>query len=483
MGAQSLTDTIDITLTVNDINDNAPVFSSDASFVIDEGTTNVTTVTTTDADANSTVAYSLSGADAQSFVIDNSGALTFVTAPDFESGKASYEITVTADDGANTTDQAIAITINDLNDEAPVFASDASFAIDEGTTNVTTVTTTDADANSTVAYSLSGADAQSFVIDNSGALTFVTAPDFELGKTSYEVTVTADDGANTTNQTIVITINDLNDNAPVFTSDDSFDINENTITVTTVATTDLDSNSNVVYSLSGRDASSFVINNSNNSLSFLNTPDFESGKILYELQVVAYDGVNTSVQNIVINIIDTNDNAPEISNNPFVSLFENIVDVTTVTATDADANSNISFKVSSDPLFASGSDFDSFIIDIAGNLRFKNAPDYESGKREYRVFIEVSDGVNSTAQEFVINILDENDNAPVFTSANVITIDENTTAVTTLTTTDADTNPTVTYSIAGGADSAIFNLDNSGVLTHLHQTMNLMKLPMKLPNC
>ena len=380
-----------ILLTVNDINDNAPVFLSDASFVIDEGTTNVTTVTTTDADANSTVAYSLSGADAQSFQIIV--ILTFVTAPDFESGKA-YEITVTADDGANTTDQAIAITINDLNDEAPVFASDASFAIDEGTTNVTTVTTTDADANSTVAYSLSGADAQSFVIDNSGALTFVTAPDFESGKTSYEVTVTADDGANTTNQTIVITINDLNDNAPVFTSDDSFDINENTITVTTVATTDLDSNSNVVYSLSGRDASSFVINNSNNSLSFLNTPDFESGKILYELQVVAYDGVNTSVQNIVINIMDTNDNAPEISNNPFVSLFENIINVTTVTATDADANSDISFKVSQDPLFASASDFDSFVIDNAGNLRFKNAPDYESGKREYRVFIEVSDGCN-----------------------------------------------------------------------------------------
>ena len=37
-----------------------------------------------------------------------------------------------------------------------------------------------------------------------------------------------------------------------------------------------------------------------------------------------------------------------------------------------------------------------------------------------------------------------------------ITIDENTTAVTTLATTDADTNPTVSYSITGGADASSF---------------------------
>ena len=59
-----------------------------------------------------------------------------------------------------------------------------------------------------------------------------------------------------------------------------------------------------------------------------------------------------------------------------------------------------------------------------------------------------------------LTIEDVNDNAPVFTSDSTFTIDENTTAVTTLVTTDADTNPTVTYSITGGADAASFAVTN-----------------------
>ena len=68
-----------------------------------------------------------------------------------------------------------------------------------------------------------------------------------------------------------------------------------------------------------------------------------------------------------------------------------------------------------------------------------------------------------------VDVLVVND-APVIASLGgnataVINIAENTTAVTTVTATDADLD-TLTYSISGGADAALFSIDaNSGVLT------------------
>ena len=150
------------------------------------------------------------------------GVLTLTTAADYESGKTSYEVTVTAtdNDGTNSTPQTITVTIEDVNDNAPVFTMNTLLDIDENTTAVTTLTTTDADTNPTVSYSITGGpDAASFAVNEStGALTLITAADHESGKILYEVIVSANDGVNSTDQGIRLSINDVNDNAPVFTS-------------------------------------------------------------------------------------------------------------------------------------------------------------------------------------------------------------------------------------------------------------------------
>ena len=304
-----------VSIQVNDIND-APVFALETQDIAwDENNPIAFSAPASDEDANTTLSYSLSGTDAAEFSIDNNGQVTLAensTIADFEDGddKSVYTFTIVVSDGELTDEQEVTVTINDLNDEAPVFTSDASFTLDEGVTDVTTVTTTDADANSTVAYSLSGADAQSFAIDNSSDLTFVTTPDFESGKTSYEVTVTADDGANTTDQTITITISDLNDEAPVFTSDASFALAEGVTEVTSLATTDADAESEVTYSITGgADEASFELTEAG-VLTLTVTSDFESGKTSYEVTVTANDGVNVTNQTIVVSITDSNDEAP-----------------------------------------------------------------------------------------------------------------------------------------------------------------------------
>ena len=77
----------------------------------------------------------------------------------------------------------------------------AAVSIAENTTAVTTVTATDPDVGQTLSYSIiGGADASKFTIGSStGALSFVTAPNFELptdagGNNVYDVIVQASDG-------------------------------------------------------------------------------------------------------------------------------------------------------------------------------------------------------------------------------------------------------------------------------------------------
>ena len=461
-----------ITVSVNDLNDNAPVFADvnyDISIV--ENTKGPTLLETTDADADSTVTYSLSGADADDFEIVNN-TLALKDAADFET-KTSYAVTVTANDGVNSTDQAVTYTITDANDNAPVFADvNYDITIVENTKGPTLLVTTDADANSTVTYSLSGANADDFEIVNN-TLALKDAADFET-KTAYAVTVTANDGVNSTDQAVTYTITDANDNAPVFTSTATPVIDENTNEVVTLATTDADTNPTVTYSITGgADADKFNLSSSG-ALSLKTTPDFESLADPYDINPPAYqvtvkadDGINTANQNISVNILDVEEdvsisvqNLTSIEGNTFGPyIFVNDLDSFNEFFT--------SIGKADGSLTITGPDANAFEQYLsAGVMVFKQATDYET-KSQYNVTIEYKKlRFNTvTKKDIVINITDANDNAPVFTSNAAVSIDENTTDVVTLATTDADTNPTVTYSITGGADADKFNLSSSGALS------------------
>ena len=93
------------------------------------------------------------------------GALTFDTAPDYET-KTSYTARVTASDGTNSATQDITVNVTNLNDNTPSLTSGATFNAAENQTAIGTVTATDADGD-TISYSLSGTDASSMSINSS----------------------------------------------------------------------------------------------------------------------------------------------------------------------------------------------------------------------------------------------------------------------------------------------------------------------------
>src|SRR5205823_8810440 len=81
--------------------------------------------------------------------------------------------------------------------------------------------------------------------------------------------------------------------------------------------------------------------------------------------------------------------------------------------------------------------------------------------------VTASDGQGGmTTQMISVAVTPVNDNNPVFTSSAAGSVPENTTAVTTVTASDADLPAqTVTFSITGGADSASFSITPAGVLS------------------
>ncbi len=496
-----------LTITVTDENDNVPVFANGATATVayaENATTAVTTVVATDADAGQTVTFTLSGADAGQFSLSSTGDLTFNTAPDFEmptdtGGNNEYEVIVTATDGQSppmTAMQVLTITVTDENDNVPVFANGATTTVayaENATTAVTTVLATDADAGQTVTFTLSGgADAGQFSLSSTGELTFNTAPDFEMptdtgSDNRYEVTITATDGQSppmTAMQALTITVTDMNDNAPVFAGGTTVAVAyaENaTKEVTTAVATDADAGQTVTFTLSGADAGLFSITPAG-ELTFNTAPDFEMPTDMetdnvYEVTITATDGQSTpmtAMQVLTITVTDVNDNVPVFANGATatVAYAENATtEVTTVLATDEDAGQTVTFTLS-----GGGADAGLFTITLAGELAFNTAPDFEiptdmGADNVYEITITATDNGTpemTAMQVLTVTVTGVNEHAPVFAGGAVATVayaENNTTAVTTVTATDADAGETVTFTLTGGADVGLFSITTAGELT------------------
>ncbi|WP_269611906.1 DUF4214 domain-containing protein [Prochlorococcus marinus] len=393
---------------------------------INENTTAIHTFT-----ANESVTWSLNGgADASKFSINSStGALTFSSAPDYESPTDSnsgndYVVVVRATDSTgHISDQTLTISVNDVDDTSPSItgpsgsAGDSSSlkSINENTTAIHTFT-----ANESVTWSLNGgADASKFSINSStGALTFSSAPDYESPTDSnsgndYVVVVRATDSiGNTSDQTLTISVNDVDDTSPSITgpsgsagdSSSSKSINENTTAIHTFT-----ANESVTWSLNGgADASKFSINSSTGALTFSSAPDYESPTDSnsgndYVVVVRATDSIgNTSDQTLTISVSDVNETPSNLSLSSS-SFNENINSGSTVavlSSSDPDSSDTHTYS------FISGSgdtDNNSFTID-GSSLKIKASPDYET-KSSYSIRLQTTDSGEKQVKEFAIGSL------------------------------------------------------------------------------
>jgi hypothetical protein len=363
----------------------------------------------------------------------------------------------------------------------PVFTSPTAVNVPEISTAVLTITASDADfPPQTVTFTIiGGADQAKFTLTPGGALSFAAPPDFEAAADAdsdnvYVVSVLADDGnGGTANQTIHVMVTPVNDAAPVITSPKMVNVAENSTAVLTVTATDADlPPQSVTFSIvGGADQSKFSIT-PGGELTFMSPPDFEvptdaNGDNVYVVNVQASDGGLTSVQAILVTATPVNDNSPVITSPAMASVVENSTAVMTVTATDADLPAApLSFSI------VAGADHARFVITGGGALSFLMAPDFDApvdadGNNVYEVVVRASDGNGgTTVQTIHVSVSPLNDNRPVFTSPDMVSTLENSTAVLTVTAADADRPPQmITLAIVGGADQLRFNLANDGELS------------------
>ncbi len=459
----------------------APSFTSGTSANVAENQTSAYTAEATDADGD-VIRYSLAGADAALFEInDSTGVVTFRDAPDFENpgdanGDNDYEITVIAFDGTAETRQDVTISVTNENDNAPVFESATAVDAAENQTVAYQASATDEDGD-TLTYSISGADAALFDIDAAtGAVTFKTAPDFEApgdadADNAYQITVTASDGLNSTDQDVTITVTNENDNAPVLTSASAVDVEENETVAYTVTATDAD-NDTLTYSITGgADAALFSIDASTGAVTFNAPPDFEAPGDAdadndYQIEVTASDGTNAVAQAVTITVTNANDNAPVFTSSATIDVPEGQAVPFTASATDADGDTVTYSIVGGD-----GNDTMFFRIDPdTGVVTFRITTDFEvprdwGNDNTFEITIRAFDGRNATDQTVFINVTNVNDIAPEFTSDTTADAAENQIIAYTAVATDVE-GDTLTYSITGGADAALFSIDaNTGVVT------------------
>ena len=272
-------------------------------------------VTAADPDTGDTPAYTLEGADLDSFDIDSaSGQIQTKSGVTYDhETKSSYSVTVKADDnngGTATID--VTITVADV-DEPPEFDSaTATREVPENTEageNIgAPVTAADPDTGDTLTYTLEGADLDSFGIDSaSGQIQTKSGVNYDHEvKSSYSVTVKADDNnGGTATIDVTITVADVNEPPEFSVETASRTIAENTTTGVAigapVTAADPDTGDTPAYTLGGTDATFFDIDASTGQLQTQAALDYET-KSGYTVTVTASDGTLTATVDVTVTV-------------------------------------------------------------------------------------------------------------------------------------------------------------------------------------
>ena len=271
--------------------------------------------------------------------------------------------------------------------------------------------------------------------------------------------------------TYTVLVKDSN-SVPVFSSSSIFSVDENVRSVGTVVASDSDALDDVTgYRVSGGvDSARFSITNGG-VLSFRSAPDFENpvdsgGNNVYNLIVTATSGmgsrVRTATQSITVTVNDV-DEAPLRPDVPVLSspsptgllVMWSVPDNAGPVISDYDvqykANSSDSFLNWTHDGVATNTTITGLNENTAYDVQVRATSD--EGTSGWSPVASGTTGVTPN-------------NLPEFSSGTTFSVQENVAEVSTVVASDSDQQDDVTgYRVSGGVDSALFEIDNGGVLT------------------
>ncbi|KAL8207179.1 UNVERIFIED_CONTAM: hypothetical protein K2H54_047559 [Gekko kuhli] len=430
---------------ISDINDNPPVFTQDAyQVMIPELTTinvPVLTLYATDRDSeyNGKISYRiLSSSDA--FSIDPKNGSLFLTKPVmYQDKNPVIQLLVEAIDHGNpplTAITSVIIHTQDVNNYAPQFTVAAynlsvreNMSIGEKLLTFSAIDNDMTHENSYIEYAIIGGNgSNNFLVEmcviepqspNKVVGNLVLRSLLDREKVSfYQLLILASDhGIPLLNSTaaVSITVLDVNDNQPVFTSlEYHVHVRESTpvgshITVVSASDYDAGSNAEVTYSIvSGNDKEHFRLDGKTGSLDLVRPLDYEE-TVTFSLTIQACDGgagiKNMAFATVFVSVLDDNDYAPIfVFPNVDCRVHENLPpfsSVCTVSALDFDTGpyGHLSYFIQSSCLSGRGTsvDDDMFLIDpLTGAICTKQVLDFEH-QNKYCFVAQARDKNDATA--------------------------------------------------------------------------------------
>lgn len=434
--------TMNLTVHVTDVNDNAPEFSRVSySLHLPENTRNGTSVaqlSAQDADdgLNAKITYELV-TDVSEFTVEQESGIVYVSGTLDRERRSEYDLRVRAWDSAPENPRSalarVLVSILDINDCAPEFHAASKLVVDIPEdlplgAVVATLQATDQDLSvgGMVSYSLLSDHDNIFRIDKETGVVRVTGPlDFETQQ-SYNLTVQAKDGgipALETHAMLLIHINDVDENLgpPRFPKRvERGWVRENLAPgaiVTTITARDPDSTS-LTYAITAGDGLGYFSIDEKGTVRTVAVLDREVARGYWLTLVVKDSGAVplTDTCHLYVEVEDVNDHIPqteEPSYHPYVA--EDSAPGTSVialTASDGDLTlSNLSFAITK------GNDESHFQINaVTGLVTTAWTLDRET-RAEYEIWVTVSDGQLSSVTPIFITVTDVNDNPPEFLEA------------------------------------------------------------------
>ncbi|MBF0451317.1 MAG: tandem-95 repeat protein [Candidatus Magnetomorum sp.] len=459
---------------VNVTSGNYPPEMVNQGFSIDEHSpinTPVGMVDAIDSDGDTLSFFIISGNDPEIFAIaGNTGILSVLsnTLLDYET-QASIVLTVGVSDSQLTSTAQITITINNINDHAPIIQAQ-TFSIDENPDSMALIgqlIVSDADGQTPVCTIESGNTGNAMKLDSQTCQLTVNDPslfDYEQEQKHYILTVSVSDGTLSSSSEITVTVHNINDLAPEM-SPQTCTVSENSpidTQVYTLTASDPDQLSRLVFQFIHPDeALPFFLDQDTGIIQVSSAIDYET-QSAYTLTVQVWDYHYTATARLIIHVLNENDNAPVIHDHQFYIL-ETIANQSIIgplTASDADGDS-LEYSLLTHAA--------SFVIlpDLRLQVIDNQLIDAHEQGGVLTLSLLVSDGLFSDQAVISLSITPVNDHAPVMVDRQC-TVSESADSgqeLVLLAATDLD-GETLIYSIIAGNDAGQFNIaEHSGQIT------------------
>ncbi|ODM94994.1 Protein dachsous [Orchesella cincta] len=503
-GSPALSSTAVISITVTDENDHAPLFEQKLfKFSLEENNkpgTVVGEVRAVDEDIgdNGAVFYSLQPPHGDFQIDARTGIIRAISSLDREK-QSLYELQVLAMDHGSPqlqSDVIVHIVVSDANDNNPKITDPEqdTLIVREGIpvgTEIARVIATDPDAgeNATISYSLakdSFTDGKDFSIEGESGILRTRTTLIHEKKRFYTIGVVAKDKGKPGRESRreyrveVLDVSDSRATSLLARNKYKFKVAENAsvgflVGSIMVRMEDNYSNSRLTYTIiKGNEDGRFEINRASGAILVVQPLDHEAtSHYLLEVKVSIDSDTNPqdAVVTLDIEVLDVNDEAPRFPQDPMnVIVSENHsvgAPVWNFTALDRDGGLNgiIHFSIREQR------PQEKFRINtLTGTLYLQSPLDYESCS-SYILIVEAVDQSPlvserlSTSVTVHMEVRDENDNEPQFTSASNIVVYKWEPANTVLHTVmafdnDAGDNGIVSYEITGGNTNSELSLDN-----------------------